>query len=57
MYNIIWPVMMAHCHLDRPTNEYLLKAGSWEKVEFFPFLDEKEFAVLPHICGRLVKSR
>ena len=57
IYNIPWPHMLGNCHLNRPTDEYLMKAGDWEKVNFLKYKEEKDFEVVPHICGRLVKPR
>jgi len=55
-YNIVWPTMLGGCHLTRPTLEYLMKAGSWEKVEIIPYGEQPDFAVVPHVCGVLTKS-
>ncbi|MCJ1301483.1 hypothetical protein MMC08_004284 [Hypocenomyce scalaris] len=57
MYNIAWPHLLAHCQLTRPTDEYLMKAGNWDKVDFLKYKDEKDFEILPHICGRLMKPK
>ena len=49
--------MLGNCHLNRPTDEYLMKAGNWDKVDFLKYKDEKDFVVIPHICGRLMKPK
>lgn len=49
--------MLGNCHLNRPTDEYLMKAGDWDKVDFLKYKDEKDFAVIPHIYGRLTKPK
>ena len=34
-----------------------MKAGNWDKVDFLKYKDEKDFEILPHICGRLMKPK
>lgn len=46
---------MGNCHLDRPTGQYLLQAGSWRSVELETPKDEDRWQVFPHLTGRLVK--
>ena len=55
VYNLVWPLFMGNCHLDRPIGEVLLKAGKWERVEMEPRKEEDDWGVFPHVAGRLVK--
>lgn len=46
---------MAQCHLDRPSGQYLLEAGSWSTLELKTPKDDEAWLVFPHVSGRLVK--
>ena len=56
-FNIIWPYLMGNCHLDRPTGEYLLTAGKWDKVDLKSPRDEDPWLAIPHVWGTLVKAQ
>lgn len=55
-YGWVWPYATGNCHLDRPTGEYLLGAGSWSVVELEAPEKEDHWTLFPHITGRLVKK-
>ena len=46
---------MGNCRLDRPTQTYLLEAGSWSTIELEIPKEEDAWMVLPRVSGRLVK--
>ncbi|KAG0138390.1 S-adenosyl-L-methionine-dependent methyltransferase [Tuber indicum] len=56
-YQILWPRMLAGCNINRRTSEILLRAGQWDVNDLVDLKEEEHWAIMPHICGRLVKSR
>ncbi|KAL8643717.1 MAG: hypothetical protein Q9210_007585 [Variospora velana] len=57
IYNIVWPHVLANCHLNRDTARTLREAGEWAKddLERSPF-QEDAWQAFPHIWGRLTKA-
>ncbi|CAF9936152.1 hypothetical protein IMSHALPRED_010478 [Imshaugia aleurites] len=55
VYNLVWPYALGNCHLNRPTEKYLLEAGSWSTIELETPKEEDAWTVLPRVSGRLVK--
>ena len=41
--------------MDRPTEKYLLEAGSWSTIQLDTPKKEDAWMVFPHLSGRLVK--
>ncbi|KAL8823808.1 MAG: hypothetical protein Q9170_008314 [Blastenia crenularia] len=56
IYMVVWPYMLANCHLDRDTAQTLREAGKWAKVDLQLPKKEEAWQVIPHISGRLVKA-
>ena len=56
IYNVVWPYPFGGCHLDRPTGEYLMKAGKWSRVELEPKKEEDDWSLFPRVIGRLTKE-
>ena len=57
MYQIVWPIVMGGCNINRDTAKSLRAAGEWEKVELGKGKDEVGWEMLVHIVGRLVKAK
>lgn len=55
--NLVWPHFLNGCDITRPTDEWLLQAGEWEKVELRPGAGEGPYDTVPHVTGHLVKKR
>lgn len=55
VYNLVWPILVGNCQLDRPVGRYLLEAGSWSTIELDMPKEEDAWMVLPRVSGRLVK--
>ena len=55
VYNLVWPLFVGNCYLNRPTGKYLLEAGSWSTIELDMPKEEDAWMVFPHVSGRLVK--
>lgn len=49
--------MLGGCDITRPTDEWLLQAGEWEKVDLKPGVGEGPYDTVPHVIGHLVKKR
>ena len=56
IYGIVWPFAMGNCNLDRPTGQYLVAAGKWDKMEVEGQKPEDAHLLLPRVKGRLVKA-
>ncbi|KAM0700599.1 hypothetical protein Q7P35_012320 [Cladosporium inversicolor] len=54
--NLIWPHFFGGCDICRPTDEWLLRAGEWEKVDLKPGVGEGKYDTLPHVVGTLTKK-
>ena len=54
--NLIWPHFFGGCDICRPTDEWLLRAGEWEKVDLKPGVGEGKYDTLPHVVGTLTKA-
>jgi hypothetical protein len=54
--NLIWPHFFNGCDLCRPTDEWLLQAGKWDKVELKAGVGEGKFDTVPHVLGTLTKA-
>ena len=54
--NLIWPHFFGGCNICRPTDEWLLRAGEWEKVDLKPGVGEGKYDTLPHVVGTLTKK-
>ena len=54
--NLVWPLAVANCHMDRPMERYLRKAGEWEKVELETDVRDEPWTLFPRVWGRLVKA-
>lgn len=55
LWTLVWAVVVGGCHLNRLTEEHLLRAGTWETVEIDG--DEQPWSLFPRIWGRLVKVK
>ncbi|KAM0722417.1 hypothetical protein Q7P37_001858 [Cladosporium fusiforme] len=55
--NVIWPHFFGGCNITRPTDEWLLRAGDWEKVELRPGVGENKYDTIPHVTGTLTKRK
>jgi hypothetical protein len=55
IYEIIWPIFLGGCNINRDTAKSLNEAGSWSKVELGRAEDEVGWEILGHVVGRLVK--
>lgn len=53
--NVIWPHFFGGCNITRPTDEWLLTAGEWEKVDLRPGIGENKYDTIPHVTGTLTK--
>lgn len=53
--NLIWPHFFGGCDICRPTDEWLLRAGEWDKVDLKPGVGEGKYDTLPHVVGTLTK--
>ncbi len=54
-YNLVWPYGLGNCHLNRATDQYLLNAGKWAKVDLkLPGADDA-WQAIPRIAGQLTK--
>lgn len=54
--NLVWPHCIGGCQLTRTTDEWLLQAGEWAKVDLSLGDAEGPYAVLPHTAGTLTKA-
>ena len=54
--NLIWPHFFNGCDICRPTDEWLLQAGKWDKVELRAGVGEGKFDTVPHVLGTLTKA-
>jgi len=57
LVQVIWPKFMAGCNINRPTDEILRRAGTWDKVELGPPQGQKTYESIPFSTGRLVKAK
>ena len=55
VYNLVWPLFLGNCYLDRPTGKYLLEAGSWSTIDLDTPKEEDAWMLFPRVSGRLVK--
>ena len=53
---MIWPHLFGGCQLRRPTGQYLVAAGKWEKLEVKSPTPEDAPEFVPKVTGRLIKS-
>ncbi|KAL8931483.1 MAG: hypothetical protein Q9216_007187 [Gyalolechia sp. 2 TL-2023] len=56
VYMLVWPYLLANCHLDRDTAQTLRDAGKWAKVDLQLPTAEDAWQVVPRIKGRLIKA-
>lgn len=56
VYMLVWPYLLANCHLDRDTTQTLREAGKWAKVDLQLPTKEDAWQVVPRIKGRLIKA-
>lgn len=54
--NVIWPHFFNGCDICRPTDEWLLQAGKWDKVELRAGAGEGKYDTVPHVIGSLTKA-
>jgi hypothetical protein len=54
LLQVIWPTFMGGCNINRPTDEMLRRAGSWDKIELEP---QKKYECIPFATGKLVKAK
>ena len=54
--NLVWPHFFNGCDICRPTDEWLLQAGKWDKVELRAGVGEGKFDIVPHVLGTLTKA-
>lgn len=54
--NVIWPHFFNGCDICRPTDEWLLQAGKWDKVELKAGAGEGKYDTVPHVIGTLTKA-
>jgi SAM-dependent methyltransferase len=57
LYNIFWPLFIGNCHLNRNTQQSIMQAGDWGKIELTGPTSEDAWAVFPRIHGRLWKKQ
>lgn len=57
IYNILWPLFLGNCQLNRNTYASIMQAGEWAKVEIAVPTREDAWSVFPRITGRLWKKR
>ena len=57
VYNTFWPYLFGNCHLDRPTGDFVLAAGQWEKVDVRLPEQDDPWLVIPHVSGKLVRGK
>ena len=50
-----WPFIMGNCCLNRPTQQYLLRAGDWAQNELQTDQREKSSSLFPRVTGTLTK--
>lgn len=53
--NVIWPHFFGGCSITRPTDEWLLQAGDWQRVELKTGAGEGKYDTVPHIVGSMTK--
>ncbi|MCJ1248189.1 hypothetical protein MMC30_005406 [Trapelia coarctata] len=51
----LWPLVMGNCHLDRPTQEILERAGPWAKNELRNDQASMRASLFPRVVGVLTK--
>jgi SAM-dependent methyltransferase len=56
LYSIIWPLFIGNCHLNRNTQQSIMKAGDWGKIELTVPTSEDASRLFPRIYGRLGKK-
>ncbi|KAI4159226.1 MAG: hypothetical protein LQ342_006746 [Letrouitia transgressa] len=56
LYNKVWAFFVGNCHLDRNTQQYIMQAGDWEKIELTVPTSEDAWTIFPRIYGRLWKK-
>jgi len=54
--NVIWPHFFNGCDICRPTDEWLLQAGKWDRVELKAGAGEGKYDTVPHVIGTLTKA-
>lgn len=57
MYQMVWPILMGGCNVNRDTTRSLREAGAWETFELGKGKGEVGWEMLGHIVGRLVKAK
>ena len=56
LYNIFWPFFIGNCHLNRNTQQIIMQAGDWGKIELMVPTSEDAWSIFPRIHGRLWKK-
>ncbi|KAL9609800.1 MAG: hypothetical protein Q9167_005454 [Letrouitia subvulpina] len=56
LYNRVWPFFVGNCHLNRNTQQSIMQAGDWEKIELTIPTSEDAWTIFPRIYGRLWKK-
>ena len=56
-YTIFWPFFVGNCCLNRNTQESIMQAGDWERIELSVPKAEDAWSVFPRIHGQLWKSK
>lgn len=55
LYNIVWPHAMGNCHLNRPTDKYVINSGQWANIDLELPTKDDAWMCIPRMSGQLTK--